>query len=153
MATAKTPKAQNGIVERIMAFLKLGEAGKLDSFFNRITRTLGREITALEQNIKSIGFENEQVLSELDDQLEDAKEALNDAYLNVTPEDVATNQCQVEFMETYLLRISNAQGKIASIEDKIESIKEEMKIRTEKLQAEIDSRKETINSIGSYNKK
>ena len=47
------------IVRAISAFLKLGDDGKLDSFFTRIIKTLSKEVCAHKKNLDNLRFNHD----------------------------------------------------------------------------------------------
>lgn len=118
MAKLSTPA---GIVSKIMAALKLGEEGKIGSFFSKIESDFNREIKAIRHNISGIELEHEHKLMSLNDKLEDLKKAVDDAWLNITAEKVATNALQDDFKGRYLGNIANAEDAVARCEKEIDS--------------------------------
>lgn len=117
MAKVSTPA---GIVAKIMAALKLGEEGKIGSFFNKLESDFSREIKAIKHNISGAEFEHEQNIERLTQQLEDAQQAVEDAWMNVTADKVNTNAAQDSFKGDYLYNITLA-------EDRVEDIKRAIK--------------------------
>lgn len=135
------------IVRKIAALLKLGDEGKMDSFIERVVRTLNKEIAALTRNMSARKINNTQELEDHKDELEDAQQELADSYLAVSPEQVATNEKQKDFVDTYLAGIAAAKRKVTSIERAIEKSKERLKDETAEDQAQIDTLKATIASL------
>lgn len=112
------------IVEQIVNFLKLGDEGKLGSFFERVVKKLEKSISLHKKNIENLKFNSKNAVDTLNDQLADAKEELETTYLNVQPDDVANNAKQESFLETYLDRIEAAEMKVSMIQDRITSEKD-----------------------------
>lgn len=108
-----TPKS---MFEKVAAFLKLGPDGKLQSFYSRLQRTIEQDIKKLNtsRNIMVSNFQETTEQYQYD--LQDATEAVDSAWMNVTPEQVATNELQASFMQVYLNGIAKAQAKVKSLE-------------------------------------
>ncbi len=134
MAKVSTPA---GIVAKIMAALKLGEEGKIGSFFNKLESDFNREIKAIKHNISGLEFEHEQRLEKLNEQLEDAEKAVEDAWMNVTADKVGTNAAQDSFKHYYLAAITMAEAKVEQIKTNIKDAKGEYKERIEDLNNQI----------------
>lgn len=135
------------LVRRILALLKIGDAGKLDSFFRKQVRNLERDVEALEHEKKSIAFEYERQQSTLKEQLEDAKNALSDAFIAVQPEDVADNAKQEVFAERYWRNIDYREADVERIIQRQEDLEKGYKENVEELDEQIAIRKERIASI------
>lgn len=131
-------KCKFSIVQKITEFFKLGEAGKLDSFFSRIDKTLSRDIAAYKVNLTTLKFNHDTNVSELEDQLEDANDGLQDAYMSVDLEKIKTNEAQVLFQDIYLATLDAAELKYTSIEKKIVKIKEQYILDAKNIQDNID---------------
>ena len=147
--TPATSTSKFSIVRAISAFLKLGDDGKLDSFFGRVVKTLSKEIAAHETNLKTIAFNHEQKLDELKDNLEDAQAALADSFMKVSVEKIGTNEDQKVFMETYLSNIEKHEAAVERVESQIEALKEAHNERVEKINKDIASLKTRIAKIGA----
>lgn len=135
------------IVEKIVNFLKLGEEGKLGSFFERVVKNLNKNIALHEKNIENLKFNSKNAMDGLADQLADAKEELTNVYLNVQPDDVATNAKQEDFLDEYLNRIEAAELAVSRIEEKITSEKDRTADRIKEAQVQITELKARIDNI------
>lgn len=111
-------KAPKTIIEKVTAFLKLGNDGKIASFYERLRKTIERDIKTLQTSRTLLVSNFEQVTDKYQDNLQDAQEAVEAAWMNITPEQVATNQLQEQFMEQYLQGVSTAEAKVEAIERK-----------------------------------
>jgi predicted nucleic acid-binding Zn-ribbon protein len=129
---AETTTQSTGIVARIMRILKLDDAGKVQSFFDREKKKLSRDITTLNKNIENVKFNSERTLDEYREQLEDAEVALENAYAGVTLADIENNAKQEEFSFKYWDAIDRTTAKV-------ESIKQRIKDETEKTEKAVES--------------
>ena len=145
--TTKTFISELAIVRKIAAFLKLGDSGKLDSFFTRILKTLNREIDGLKKNIETNKFNYKQTLDDLKDQVEDAREALTEQFMSVDPTQVATRELQKNYVDVYLKSISNKEADIDALEERIIKKKEELKEQNDTIQKRISARQNRIKTI------
>lgn len=115
---SKTPKT---IAEKVIAFLKLGPDGKMLSFFDRLKKTIERDIRTLETSRTLLVSNFEQVTDKYQDDLQDAQEAVEAAWMNISPEQVATNQLQEQFMSTYLDGVTEAEARANFIQETYDS--------------------------------
>lgn len=115
---------KSGIVASIMSALKLGEEGKIGSFFNKLENEFEREIKSINHNIKGEELEHDHAVESLKAKIEDAKKAIEDAWMNITAEQVATNALQDGFKETYLYNVSLAEHRLGELEKQLKRTNE-----------------------------
>lgn len=145
----KPSTSKFSIVRAISAFLKLGEDGKLDSFFNRVVKTLSKEVAAHEANLKTMAFNHEQKMDELNDQYEDATSALEEAYLKVDMQKIGTNEDQKSFQEIYLSNIDSHEKAVKKVENEIKAAKERYEERVKDVKDQIASLQTRIKKISA----
>lgn len=107
--------------EKILAILKLDEAGRIDVFFSKLEKKIERAIQTHKSNLENFKFNINQELEKLREQLEDAQVALDDAYTRISVDNVKTNADIDIFMPEYLNRIDIAEREVQSIESQIEN--------------------------------
>ena len=144
MSNKKTPLT---VFEKIKATLKLGDDGKLMSFFARIDKFIKREIKALETSRTLTVSTYEQERDQLVDKLQDAVEALDSQYQNVTVDQIATNSLQESFMETYLDRIRYAENSVTNIENQIKELDTEHASDLSSINDQIAERQRILNNL------
>ena len=149
MATAKQESGASkfSIVREIAKLLKLGDQGKLDSFLTRVVKMLGRDIAALKKNLGTLEFSHTQEIDELEDKLEDAKDSLENAYLQIDVTRITTNEDQTRYADEYLENINNAKSKVISIEKSIELKKETFERASKEINDKITSFQERVDRI------
>jgi SMC interacting uncharacterized protein involved in chromosome segregation len=113
---------KKGIVASIMAALKLGEEGKIGSFFNKLENEFEREIKSIQHNIKGEELEHDHAVESLKAKIEDAKKAIEDAWMNITAEQVATNAMQESFKSDYLSNVTMKEIELERLEDQLKKI-------------------------------
>lgn len=118
---SETTTEPTGLVARIMKFLKLDEAGKLQGFFDKQIKVLKREIETYNQAIKNSKYNSERTMDSLREKLEDATQEVEDAYADVKPESIETNAKQDEFARVYWNKVSRAEQKVENIKEQIKS--------------------------------
>ena len=132
MATKKEENvvltAVYSLSRKIAASFNLGDGGKLDSFFDKIDRKTSRNIRGLEKNIEAEEFNLTSVLEKLQENLEDAKVELQEAYSSVDLDKIQTNQAQTDYIPVYLKNIDEKKKEVSRIEKQIESEKEKLSI-------------------------
>lgn len=107
----------SALVGKIMSILKLDDAGKLEKFFAGEVKTIKNGIKAIEMNKQTAALQHEMALSEIDSQIEDAEEALSDAYTAVTVEEINSNDAMKSFSEKYWKNIEAKEHKLQSLKD------------------------------------
>lgn len=137
------------IVEQIVNFLKLGDEGKLGSFFERVVKKLEKSISLHKKNIENLKFNSKNAVDTMLDQLADAKEELDTTYLNVQPDDVSNNAKQEAFLETYLDRIEAAEMKVSRINERITAEKDALADKIKDAEVQIKELETRINNITS----
>lgn len=141
-------KSKFPLVRAIKAFLNLGDEGKLESFFQRVNKTLKKENTVNTKNLENLKFNHEQNLETLKDRLEDANEALDRAYMNVNVDRIQTNEQQEAHVDVYLAQIDTQLAVVSGIEKEIEEAKERYTEEAKEIQDQIDSNKKRLAKVG-----
>ena len=113
---------KSGIVASIMSALKLGEEGKIGSFFNKLENEFEREIKSINHNIKGEELEHDHAVESLKAKIEDAKKAIEDAWMNITAEQVATNALQDDFKASYLYKVAQAESHLEHLEGQLKRV-------------------------------
>lgn len=114
----KTPT----VLERIKAFFKLDDAGRVENFFKSEIRAMRLRIRAIEMNMKSDELKLEIDLATIDSSIEDAVQGIEDAYTAVKPEDVTNNEAMTKFSPKYWKAIESAEALVASLQKDREKI-------------------------------
>ena len=152
MSTQKS-KTENtskfSIVRAIAEMLKLGDQGKLDSFLTRVVKTLTKEISIHSKNLETLKFNFTHEKEELNDRLEDAEAALENAYLQIPVEKVGTNAEQAEFVDVYLENIEDHERKVDLIKKQIEKATEVYEVRKKETEKAITSLESRIKIISA----
>jgi hypothetical protein len=145
--TQDSTNCEFSISRFVCSFLKLGNGGKVDSFLNRVIKTLKKEIVLLKKNLDTLKFNYEQSLEELNDKLDDAKENLEAAFVEINVDRIATNESQKDYEEVYLSNIDNKASVVASIEKTIEKAKDSFTADSLEIEEDIKSRENRISII------
>ena len=127
----------SALIKEIMAILKLDDAGKLEKFFKNEVKLLKNEIKVIENNKQTAALEYEMALSEIDDKIESAEEALKDAYRAVKIEDINNNDAMKQFSSKYWANIDNKEATL-------ESLKEERKAIVKNYEDHLEARNKKI---------
>ncbi len=127
------------IVRRAMAFLNLGEEGKLESFYGKVIYTLNKEKKIINQNIAQAKFNHESDLETFDENLKDAQDAFEHAKIDVDPSKIATNADQTAYVDAFLNNLDSKALAVKKIEKQIESAKESYEKAIKEYNEEIES--------------
>ena len=110
------------VLERIKAFFKLDDAGRVENFFKNEIKAMQLKIRATEMNIKSDELKLEIDLATIDSTIEDAVQGIEDAYTAVKPEDVTNNESMTKFSPKYWKAIESAEALVVSLQKEREAI-------------------------------
>ena len=110
------------VLERIKAFFKLDDAGRVENFFKNEIKAMLLKIRAIEMNMKSNELKLEIELATIDSTIEDALQGIEDAYTAVKPEDVTNNESMTKFSPKYWKAIEAAEALVLSLQQKREEI-------------------------------
>ena len=119
--TATTAKPTT-VLERIKAFFKLDDAGRVENFFKSEIKAMLLRIRGIEMNIKSNELKLEIELAAIDSAIEDAVQGIEDAYTAVKPEDVTNNESMSKFSPKYWRKIEEAEALVVSLQKQREAI-------------------------------
>ena len=130
-------KTSQTLTEKVLAFLKLGDDAKIRSFFDKQVKVIQRSIKNIESEKLTLERQYSIDQEHLQEQLEDAAEAVNAAYLNITVENVSTNEKQAQFADVYWAGVTNAESKVTRIKAQIKSLEDSYTRQIAELDAEI----------------
>ena len=120
------------VLERIKAFFKLDDAGRVENFFKNEIKAMRLKIRATEMNMKSDELKLEIDLATIDSTIEDAVQGIEDAYTAVKPEDVTNNESMTRFSPKYWKAIESAEALVVSLQKEreaiVQSYEEELKV-------------------------
>lgn len=127
----------SALIKEIMAILKLDDAGRLEKFFKNEVKLLKSDIKVIEMNKQTAALQYEMALSEIDDKIESAEEALKDAYRAVKIEDINNNDAMKQFSGKYWNNIDTK-------ENNLEALKEERKAIVKNYEDHLEARNKKI---------
>lgn len=110
------------VLERIKAFFKLDDAGRVENFFKNEIKAMRLRNRAIEMNMKSDELKLEIDLATIDSRIEDAVQGIEDAYTAVKPEDVTNNESMTKFSPKYWKAIETAENLVVSLQKEREAI-------------------------------
>ena len=125
------------IVKAIMKVLKLDEAGKISKFIGQEIKSFKEKIEALNLNLQILELTRRQNVAKSDKNIEDAKDAVEAAYQNITMDDVANNAAMTSYSSRYWAGITSA-------EESLERLEKSAKDATESYDKEVAGVKEQI---------
>jgi len=131
-----------GIVKSFIAFFNLEEEGKVLSFFNKVEKSILKEMKVVEFNFEQEKFKLENKISTLKDRLEDIQEEFEQSFLDINMDNIETKQGQEDYVDTYLSNIRNK-------EVILEKVKEELADTKTALKDIISNRKNTMDKLNN----
>lgn len=115
------------LAEKIIAIFKGSDESKLNRFELKLNKYLAKQISQREDEIEN-----------LKEKLEDAQELLKDSIVGVTLESIMTTEKTEAYIVEYIENLLDKKAIISVLKDKIDSIKEDVKLLKELL-VDIDS--------------
>jgi len=113
---------QTGLLGKIMHILKLDEAGKIDTFLSKEKKICQNAIKGLGQEKSSLEFNFNNKKDDLNDKIEDAKEAVNAAYTSVTLKDVESNEKMAEFRDKFWSNVNRRTNALRALEEELKDL-------------------------------
>lgn len=130
-------KTELEIVKKVMLVFKASDESKLTKFFEKQLKTFKEQVEQLEHNIKVINLKLAGAVAKLEDKLEDAREALEEAWLHVPEEALKNNASMDAYAIEYQNNIKLAEALVTALENELTKIKKQaednIKIEEEKL--------------------
>jgi hypothetical protein len=127
------------IVRAALAFLNLGDDGKLESFYGKVIRTLKQEVNVLKQNISQLKFNHDVKIENLHEKLQDAELAFEHAKIDVDITKINTNQAQTDYVDTFLNALDNKYLAVSSLKEQITDAEKSYTQNQKDIQDQIDS--------------
>lgn len=137
------------LVDKILAVLKLDDNGKITKFFDKEIKKFTQAIKALQQNLKTMELQHEIEVDELNQKIEDATVAVEDAYVNVSIEDLKSNESMESFSEEYWKNITAKEDYLKHHQDKLAKLEENYTEEVKKIQEQIDKYQSRIYKLNA----
>ncbi len=135
------------ITQRVLAFLKLDDEGRINSFYLKQQAQLNKDIKNLNKNLGTLEDQHQENVETLQEKLDDAEVRVTEAYEGVTPNDVANNEKASDFSEVYWRRVESAEEVVANLIKSIENEKEAYAKRVESVKAQITERTRRLSKL------
>lgn len=149
---ATEPKSKYALVNLILRKPGLSDEGILDKFFDKQVKRLSRDIKTSEQNIKAITSNYEVDKDKLLEDIEDAEEALVDAYKAINPEDLKNNAAMAQFEQSYWANIAIAEAKVEALKADLTDLEDAYKAEVKEIESDIKGFKGSIGIIENFKK-
>jgi hypothetical protein len=147
MADKKDGKGSFSLTRKIDELFNLGDTGKLDSFFTRVTKDLKMDIAVHEKNIDTLRFNHEHNMVELKYDLEDSVEAVANTFTSVNMELIGDNSKQKSYSPIWLATVKAAMEERSDCEAAIEAAVEQYNAATEAIEADVEELKTILKEI------
>lgn len=135
------------IVKKVLAFLNIGEDAKIGNFFVKEVKKADKAIRDLKRNLTTYENKYNDSVDDINEKLEDALEAVEEAKIAITLEDVKTNDAANAFSETYWKNVTYKQDDVKYLEERLKALKEDYKERVSEIEAKIAKYQARIDMI------
>lgn len=141
-------KSLFAVVRTIAARFKKGTEANVEAFIGgTVVGELGKDVKKLGRSNSNIKFNLEDKLGELSEELQDAKDALKEAYVDVDVTRIDSNSARKEYLNTYLRGLGDAQKAVKNIEEAIENATDKAGDETKANDVQIADIKEMLDAI------
>lgn len=124
-STPSTGIMELSIVKAVLAFLNIGEDAKIGNFFAKELKKAEAFIRDLKRNLETLKNAYNDRVDDLTEKLADAEEAVTEAFMCITLEDVKTNEAASNYSQIYWSNISKRTDAVESIKQSLVTLKEE----------------------------
>ena len=149
--TVKTVEKEEGffsdLVAEVLKLLKMDDAGRVSKFFKKEVKRLREEIKTFEMNKQTAEMEFERRLSKYDSQIEDAEEAVKEAYTKIQVEELTSNEAMENFSAKYWSNINDKEYLLESLVDARKRAVEQYEITVKERDEKIAKRVQRIEKI------
>ena len=149
--TVKTVEKEEGffsdLVAEVLKLLKMDDAGRVSKFFKKEVKRLKEEIKTFEMNKQTAEMEFERLLSKYDSQIEDAEEAVKEAYTKIQVEELTSNEDMENFSAKYWSNINDKEYLLKSLVDARKRAVEQYEITVKERDEKIAKRVQRIEKI------
>ena len=149
--TVKTVEKEEGffsdLVAEVLKLLKMDDAGRVSKFFKKEVKRLREEIKTFEMNKQTAEMEFERRLSKYDSQIEDAEEAVKEAYTKIQVEELTSNEAMENFSAKYWSNINDKEYLLESLVDARKRAVEQYEITVKERDEKIAKRFQRIEKI------
>lgn len=148
--TTKKETATTGIyalAQKVLNVLNIGEDAKINNFFAREVKKFGKFIRDLNRNLTTLENQYADSVDDVNEKLIDAKEAVEDAKIAVTLNDVKTNDAADSFASRYWNNIDAKMKEVKRLEQKLEDLKNAFEKQTQEVKDQIEKYQDRIDMI------
>lgn len=149
--TVKTVEKEEGffsdLVAEVLKLLKMDDVGRVSKFFKKEVKRLKEEIKTFEMNKQTAEMEFERRLSKYDSQIEDAEEAVKEAYTKIQVEELTSNEAMENFSAKYWSNINDKEYLLESLVDARKRAVEQYEIAVKERDEKIAKRVQRIEKI------
>jgi glutamine synthetase adenylyltransferase len=138
---------KQSLLDRIKATLKIGDEGKVQNFIDKQTSLLKRDVKSINQNISILENEYSNKMEDFTDQIEDAEQAVTNAYEAINIEDLKNNSSLDEFAKKYWANIEDCERTLKALNKMVENYKESYSTKLENFKLQIAERERRIKNL------
>ena len=120
--TEETKRVEKTFVDKVLNFLQGGDEGAIKAILKNLSKKWLREIEEKEYAIDEVQRASKYDISEQEEYLEGAIEALNEAYMNINLM-IKGKQAILSYIPKYEKQIADAKAVVAGYEKTISTIK------------------------------
>ena len=128
------------LATKVCEILKIGDDGKINSFFTRQTSALNRNLVKAKRNVETIEIQHNDSIIDFEEKIKDAEDAIENALVDIDPKSLGNNADSDRFADKYW-------SKIDLLESKLEEIKEDYKESNKSWENRIESAKKVVKHL------
>lgn len=135
------------LAQKVLNFLNIGEDAKINNFFAKEVKKAEKAIRDLKRNLTTLENQYNDSVDDINEKLADAVEAVQEAKIAITLNDVKTNDAADSFASIYWRNVDAKLAEVKRLEKKIEALKESFEQSTKDTNEQIDKYQSRIDMI------
>ena len=137
MTTKTTETGILALAQKVLNLLNIGEDAKINNFFAKEVKKSEKAIRDLKKNLNTLENQYQDDVEDVEEKLVDAEEAVNEAKVAVTLEDVQTNDAADSFSYVYWKNVDGKLADVKRLKSKLESLEENFKKASGEIEEQI----------------
>lgn len=135
------------IAKQVCEALKLTDESKINNFYQKVLKNLQREKSKLVKNIDIVRNNYHEQLEAIDEKIEDAEVRVEEAYRNVTVDNVSTNEKMTNYIDTFWATIDEAELELETLKSQKKDLNERLTSQIENLEKQVEEYNYRISKI------
>lgn len=147
MTTKKETTGIYALAQKVLNLLNIGEDAKINNFFSKEVKKAEKAIRDLKRNLTTLENQYNDQVDDVNEKLVDATEAVEDAKIAITLNDVKTNDAADSFASTYWRNVDAKLKEVERLKSNLENLKKSFDAQTDEVDKYINKYQARIDMI------